>query len=399
MYFCKKNGFISNLRNMKKCLYVIGHLLFWIIMCYVFTHYSFLRPIAKDAMYKEYWSVLFIAIMVYINYFYLIPRFFETGKFKIYWPLALLSIILVVGCEFFLVYPDVMHFYSLTLPQEDVNNALRTAFISIIVRDFCFFLFFFILKLYRDLLGNYIRLQKRYSEDTDTIDITAITPNNYRDVRNVDISNIVYITQNRNYSYFHLVDGEILKQYSTMTSLEEILPRFFVKINKSQLININQVVDFKDDKVKMNFKENGKYLSLPVTKDIDDDTFSLLNENAGRFFNNQAGDKKERGIKTWNNEALNSNIAQETPEIDPISDQELLKNAQNLTPPKLYPTIEKTLTFIKEHPHCRVPDISEGVAQSYRAIEDQIKILKNHGLIEYRGSKRTGGYYAEEEVL
>lgn len=54
----------------------------------------------------------------------------------------------------------------------------------------------------------------------------------------------------------------------------------------------------------------------------------------------------------------------------------------------------KVLDYIKSNPGLRTPMISEGLNIPSKSIERHVKALIAHGLIEHRGSKKTGGYFA-----
>ena len=54
----------------------------------------------------------------------------------------------------------------------------------------------------------------------------------------------------------------------------------------------------------------------------------------------------------------------------------------------------KVLEYIRENPGLRVPMISEGLNIPSKSIERHVKALIAQGLIEHRGSKKTGGYFA-----
>ncbi len=54
----------------------------------------------------------------------------------------------------------------------------------------------------------------------------------------------------------------------------------------------------------------------------------------------------------------------------------------------------KVLECIRVNPGLRVPMISEGLNIPSKSIERHVKALIALGLIEHRGSKKTGGYFA-----
>lgn len=57
---------------------------------------------------------------------------------------------------------------------------------------------------------------------------------------------------------------------------------------------------------------------------------------------------------------------------------------------------KKTLEYICQHEGCNTKQISIGLDVPFDTIEKQIRILLKKGLIEHRGSKKTGGYYPVE---
>ncbi len=57
--------------------------------------------------------------------------------------------------------------------------------------------------------------------------------------------------------------------------------------------------------------------------------------------------------------------------------------------------INPILEYIKINPGLRLPAISQGLEMPDKTVEKKIKALKQDGKIEYRGSKKTGGYYAK----
>lgn len=54
---------------------------------------------------------------------------------------------------------------------------------------------------------------------------------------------------------------------------------------------------------------------------------------------------------------------------------------------------KKTLEYICQHEGCNTKQVSIGLDVPFDTIEKQIRILLKRGLIEHRGSKKTGGYY------
>ncbi len=55
-----------------------------------------------------------------------------------------------------------------------------------------------------------------------------------------------------------------------------------------------------------------------------------------------------------------------------------------------------TLSFINSHEGCKAQEISVELGIPFSTVDKHIRVLLKAGLIERRGSKKTGGYYSVE---
>ena len=62
---------------------------------------------------------------------------------------------------------------------------------------------------------------------------------------------------------------------------------------------------------------------------------------------------------------------------------------------QLYESQRETFEYIRVNEGCNTTAIAKGLGKPFRTIGKHINILLQLGLIERRGSKRTGGYYAK----
>lgn len=60
---------------------------------------------------------------------------------------------------------------------------------------------------------------------------------------------------------------------------------------------------------------------------------------------------------------------------------------------------EATLAFIRNHEGCNTTGISEGLSKPFRTVDKHVRVLLQLGIIERRGSKKTGGYYLLRKSL
>ena len=57
--------------------------------------------------------------------------------------------------------------------------------------------------------------------------------------------------------------------------------------------------------------------------------------------------------------------------------------------------VTELLEFIQINPGLKANELSKHIDTPLRTVQRQIKELKDKNLIEYKGSKKTGGYYAK----
>lgn len=87
-------------------------------------------------------------------------------------------------------------------------------------------------------------------------------------------------------------------------------------------------------------------------------------------------------------------VASEEIKISAISAISAGQNKESAGQNKVSAGQNKVLECIRVNPGLRVPRISEGLNIPSKSIERHVKALIALGLIEHRGSKKTGGYFA-----
>ena len=116
----------------------------------------------------------------------------------------------------------------------------------------------------------------------------------------------------------------------------------------------------------------------PVYQQVGFMVKATIRQHAETIFGELNGQlNKELNIGETNNYADGDNNGQLNGELNGE-----LNNAQ-----------KTTLDFIKDNPGCRAFEISKTMNIPYSTIDKHIRVLLRLGLIERRGSKKTGGYY------
>lgn len=132
--------------NKKTILEIIFHIGFWILTFFYFTQNSVLRFPSIDIN-EEYFSLLLIIIVIYLNYFWLIPRFFTRQKFLYYFLYLILILLLITSIEFQMLKNDILLFVKV---KQDVF--LYWNYFGIFFRDTLFVGFFTMFRIYQDAI-------------------------------------------------------------------------------------------------------------------------------------------------------------------------------------------------------------------------------------------------------
>lgn len=391
------------MKQKKNIVNFISHAIFWLLVAWFFVKNSFLRPLTVSAPYKEIVCVLMIAIMVYFNYLYLIPNYFQKGKRTKFWIFTLLTILFVGIFEFILTKPNTYQCYSNSLNPEEMKKFLFSVMYLIMIRDACFFLFFFMLKLHNDLSYNHLKESQFIAKHDKTL-LNALP---HGEIYQINISNIVYISQSGNYASIHLSDGKIDRQYSSLKGIQEILPdEICVKINRNNLIMLSKVVDYNDYSVTLDLKEGDNNLTLPISSNLRQTVLLKLRkfkqETSEIILEKGGMEATKSGISTEDGVEICLNYDENTKESginegdsSPISEGK----SENSEKFKFNPTQKAILEYLSINPNHRIPAIAKGIYRSPNTVENNMKILVEQELVEFRGAKRTGGYFIKKDAL
>jgi len=227
----------------KQIIEAVLHLSFWAFLCYFFLNNSFLRPISFNALYKEVICVLFIATMVYLNYFLLIPKLFKKGNHAYYWIFAIITIILSGIGEIFLVKNNILLCFPTSNTMEENASALRSIIFLITMRNVGFFIFFFILKLYRDLTKQYLSEKKTISNITNSI---LICDKATKKPKMVSFDEIYYIKHVQDHTFIYTITNAVYSERRTLKEIGNLLPEDrYVWLNRSTILMKSQI-DYSD---------------------------------------------------------------------------------------------------------------------------------------------------------
>jgi predicted transcriptional regulator len=325
-------------------------------------------------------------VMVYFNYFVLIPQYFQTGRLVAYWIIAGLSVFIVAIGEHLLFKPVIVQCIPDDIPEDVLNEYLKVQSFIYLIRAACFFLFFFVVRLYQNLSSKYIAESKAIAESVQTIAVMVSSSN--KSVKIIKISDIAYLSHSNSYTCFHMITGEKYFQQIYLKNIEDLLPeKSYLRISKNNIILISQVIEYNDSFVILDLIEENKHVALSISPKYKENVLSELEKFGNQISNNFIAKTKEQiGKEKFKNGKENlvkfENLAKKNKEKESNFELNFLEN--------------EIFEYILKHPNCKFSEISNNINKSKRTIDRNIKSLKDKGLIEYRGSARSGGYHAIE---
>ena len=330
----------------KTSVQVIFHLLFLLVMLYFFGFNCHLRPIAYPDGYKEYLSGVIAVSVIYLNYYLLFPKFYTQRKYNLYWCLSVFSVVISGAAEMVMVAPNLLNMYSKSGYTDLATHFLLEESLLVTLRNGGLVLFAYAL--------NTILWLQRESEEKD---FSLRKKFNFLEVRDkehktlIRIRQICYCIQERNVTSIHLTDGSTYLRYNSMNDLEELLGREeFLRISRNVIVQKKRILQFNGINVEMEGNDDGESISLEVgisyMEMVEEYMEQLISE---RF---------------WSEAEIRN------------------------------PKIELVYQYIKKHPNCKIEKICNGCHLAEGTLKRYLTVLKHNKRVEYRGSKKLGGYYA-----
>ena len=336
--------------------------LFCAALLWFFSRNSFLRPYLGSVG-KELLSGLMLLTILYANYLVLYPKLYHRHTW-LYW-FILVSACLVEGC----VELAAGYTFISKCQAARIND----------IGAFKYFAKFLFLIFSRNLAFNFLpymmgeRKQMRQSLETEVKVVYKYTgmidvSDDENNCCHIPVDDIFYCKKFGKETEFHTVDGVKYTRYCTIRYLLQLLDnKDFVRISSSIMVPFRQIASCDGETVVM---KNVLWTETPITFQID----------AKRC--PQAADAVEEYLcaETENNDIEQQDGGEEKVKRDPsIPSKERL---------------ETVLRYIREHPGCRSTEIVAHAPYPKTTMERCLATLKKQGLVEYTGSKKTGGYRA-----
>ncbi|MCR5549760.1 MAG: LytTR family transcriptional regulator DNA-binding domain-containing protein [Bacteroidales bacterium] len=338
------------------------NILFCAALLWFFTRNAFLRPYAGSAI-KEVFAGILLLGSLYINYFLLYPKLYKQHAFWAYWFLVF-GISLIAGVlDMVIAYPHISNSNAMFIETIGFTKYFAPRVLFIVGRNLAFNFFPFMLQERRQLqktLENEVKVVYQQARLLDVCD----KDNN---CRHIPADNVLYCKKEGNYTYVYTVDGDVFTRYCSIKYMEQHLgDKEFIRISSSVIVPFKYVVLCDGNTVVMKMMP---WMEEPLAFSLDINRDPLM---ADKIRVHLYSDLKPIGNGQPN-----------------ISE----KDKKSLSaPPK--DKLDAVINYIQAHPGCQAKEIIKHTSFSKTTMDRCLLHLKQQGLIEHTGSKKSGGYKA-----
>lgn len=352
------------MKHFHSVVVILLNMFFCIALLWFFTQNAYLRPYAGSAT-KEILAGLLLLTSLYANYFVFYPMLYR--KFPVlYWGIIVIISLILAGMEMAISCSRTIHGnISLTADGEPLSLFFKSL-LFVFGRNLAFILVPFV-----------IRNMQHLREEADTKVQFIYRQNRLLDVcdknhtcHNIPIDDILYIKKKGNYVYVNTIDGAVYTRYCSLKYLEQLFgDEEFIRISSSLIVPYQYIESYDEKQVVM---KKMPYSKEPLTFNLD----SPKSKQVVTIIADH--------LQMIQTESSENELSDET---NPMLDKKIFS-----IPPQ--EKLDAVYAYIQSHPDSRSNEITSVIGYSQSTIERCLVELRKQGLVEYVGSKKTGGYRA-----
>lgn len=372
-----------------------------IVVILVFGNFCRLRYVAWPCLYKEYLSGVIALVPVFLNIYLFFPLFYQKNKNAIYLLFTCLSVLLACFAEMWMVYSQI---HAVAMYHSSADLAAYSVFFDglyVLLRDISFVCFAFLIQVLREnkrhllemeiqVLTSHNQIQAQMGEYVSVENIEQSLPdqvqNQTDDAENshdgltssaikhlqgktfdkkgvvlLDVDEILYFQQDHNYTYLYVTDGQRYFRYGSLYEVMGLLTGTKgVQISRNTFVLYRYVDRYDKETVCLRNPLTNNEISLSVSSYYAESAQSSLSE----YFHNRV-EKTRKHTRAFS----------------------------DIVPDKKRKQVGSIYSFIESHPGCSAVEIKKHKHLSISTIQRIIVWLKQQEMVEYQGSKRSGGYY------
>lgn len=348
------------MKQQKTIVTILLNILFCAALLWFFPRNAFLRP-RLDSQAKEYISGLLLLATLYANYYLFYPKLYR-GHTSLYWSSVVIACLVAGSIELALGHTIIAYCCAHVIQKVGPFYFFSEVLSLIVFRNLAFNLFAYVLRERKQLQQSLETESKVVYQLAGMLDVCDDKNN----CQHIPIDKVLYCKKNGNETEIHTIDGIKYTRYCTIKYMEQHLGnKEFIRISASVIVPYQYIASCDGKAVTLkNLSRSETPLSFPLDA------------------------KRAPQIAAAIDEYLHADI-EEKNELQPESEEEKGKKGPSVPPKE---KLDAVLNYIKEHPGCRSTELISHTSYSQTTMDRCLFELKKKGLIEYTGSKKSGGY-------
>lgn len=328
----------------------------FVIICslflYFFANYSILRPSPLNIHTKEYCIGVLLLVVYFVNAFVLHPLFYQQNRTVAYAVGSVISVLLAIVVEFSWLYSDIMSCIPDVLTSKEAHSYYWGCVWFATLRDSGLLAFTFLLCEFHRSREEGKNTEALLLKSGDQILVKDSARNtillNYKTIR--------YCEQEQNVTKIYGKEDNIYFRYGSLKKFKNLFDsEHFIQINRNTLVASRLITAYSDGQLWLDSEKSPFEVSS-----------SFLEQE---------------------------NLRALIPKLDSTS--ESARGAkQNKTPILENKKTARVLQLITDNPIISAVRLSEITRLSQSTINRILLQLKAEKLVEYVGSKKSGGYRA-----
>ena len=327
----------------------LTHIIICAVFLYLFCNNSLLRPSSPSAQNKEYCLGVLLLVICYMNAFVLHPMFFRRNKTVTYLASTFGIILIALTVECLWLYPDIMNCVRNSLPPKDAMLYYWSCVLFVFLRDIGLMSFTFLTSEFFWSRHNERNTEKLVLQSENKLLVKDTADNivllNCKDIR--------FCEQEQNTTKIYGKENHVYFRYGSLKGFQDLLEGgLFVQIDRKTLVAKTRIRKYSDGQLWLT--DENKPLEVSPA------------------FRNQK-------------ELLSLGVRSKNPPKVGENNEGKNHSTENKRATDVY-------QIIANNPGVSAVSISKKIQQSQSTINRILAQLKKDGLIEYVGSKKTGGY-------
>lgn len=375
------------MRDAKTPLIIVGQIIFFVLFFGYYVRNSFLR--VRCDIRVEYILAIVLILAMVVNYWLLYPMFYKKYSFWVYALVSVIEAFLVTMLEYILTINVELSLVAQRMSDLDIIRIKLVFFFNIMTRNICLLGFV-------GLTANNFRQKFRLLEKDRLMlkkENRVIARKNHEDYI-IDASTICYVRQQQNETTIFTDDGQQYKRRGSMIFFEETMPpASCVRISKSTIVFCSHIQSFTDKEVTIQMKESDKNVTLPFGRYIASSAYTAIQQIMQPC---QQIDNSQQTVKTDTAPSVSPDTTDSNETTPTVSDNDHQQPSQPAKKRKRNQKYSMVFNFITKHAGCNIKDIVDVTTIPKSTVSRILTELKKEGLIEYVGSKKTGGYHVAD---